>query len=315
VELKMATPTATDCDISDELLPAEYDQLVPVDQLIHGEHNPRRVSPTKELRASVEQAGLQQPLIVRPDEDREKLYHITDGWQRYQAATACGWEMLPVRIYESPLAALEETETTSIVREWSTYEWAKYCQSVATELTADSRQNLIEQVADQTTKSAGTIRRYLDVLSLPKEVHPLLIDGPEGRDRDWAALRNYNDQVRRYDGLPWTVAEYLARRQSGLKQDRIIGIAALAVEFTQSEDAIEFIDRASDYPDKPLDIVRKEALLGQQHPRMLEVPRVVVSLDRAKKQAIMEYCGKNRQSLTAIVTNTIESLATDVEQD
>lgn len=311
----MADATQPDVDIDDELLPAKYDRLLPIDKLVHGDHNPRRVSPKRELQASIKQVGLQQPLIVRPDEDRETIYHITDGWQRYQAATGCGWEVLPVRIFESPLAALAATETTSIVREWSTYEWAKYCQSVATELSADSRQDLIEQVADQTTKSAGTVRRYLDVLSLPKEVHPLLIDGPEGRDRDWAALHNYNDHVRRYDGLPWTVAEYLARRQSGLTQDRIIGIAALAVEFTQSEDAIEFIDRASDYADKPLEIVRKEVLLGQQHPRMLEVPRVVVSLDRAKKQAIMEYCHKNRRSLTDIVTETIESLAADAERD
>jgi hypothetical protein len=48
---------------------------------------------------------------------------------------------------------------------------------------------------------------------------------------------------------------------------------------------------------------------------MLEVPRVVVSLDRAKKQAIMEYCRKNRRSLTDIVTETIESLAADAERD
>lgn len=311
----MDDSTTTGIDIDDEFLPAEYDRLVPTDQLVHGRHNPRQVSPTDELRASVEQAGLHQPLIVRPEDDQEDLYHITDGWQRYQAATDCGWEVLPVLIFESPLAALEATETTSIVREWSTYEWAKYCQSVATELTADSRQDLIERVAEQTTKSAGTVRRYLDVLSLPEEVHPLLIDGPDGRERDWAALRNYNDQVRRYDGLPWTVAGYLARRQAGLDEDRAIGIAALAVEFTQSEDAMEFIDRASDCPDKPLDLVRKEVLLGQQHPRVLEVPRVVVPLDRTQKQAIMEYCRENRRSLTDIVTETIESIAADAEHD
>ena len=307
--------TAIGIDVDDELLPADYDRLIPADQLIHGEHNPRRVGPTKELRASVEQAGLHQPLIVRPDDEQDELYHITDGWQRYQAATACGWEVLPVRVFESSLAALGATETTSIVREWSIYEWAKYCQSVAAELTADSRQDLIKKVAARTTKSAGTVRRYLDVLSLPEEVHPLLIDGPDGRERDWAALRNYNDRVRQYDGLPWTVAGYLARRQSGLGEDRTIGIAALAVEFAQSEDAMEFIDRASDCPDKPLDVVRKEVLLGQQHPRMLEVPRVVVSLDRTKKQAIMEYCHENRRSLTDIVTETIESLAADAEHD
>lgn len=104
--------------------------------------------------------------------------NITDGWQRYQAATACGWEQLPVRIYETALDALAATETASIVREWLTYEWAQYCQSVAAELEADSTQALAELVADRTVKSPRTVRRYLSVLSLPEETHPLLTDGP-----------------------------------------------------------------------------------------------------------------------------------------
>jgi hypothetical protein len=86
------------------------------------------------------------------------------------------------------------------------------------------------------------------VLSLPIEVHPLLIDGPEGDKQTWAALRNYNDDIRRYDGLQWTVAHQLARQQSNLSEDRIIGIATKAVEFEVAEDAIEFIESAAEKP-------------------------------------------------------------------
>ena len=217
-----------------ELLPDSYDRLISIDRLVHGEHNPRRVAPTETLERSIERDGIAQPLIVRPDPDRD-VYHVTDGWQRYQAATACGWELLPVRVYDSPLQALRATETASIVREWSTYEWARYCQSLATELNdgTGSRHQLAKLVASQTTKSPQTVRRYLDALSLPSEIHPLLCDGPDGSEADWQALKHYNESIRRYTGLPWHIAARLGKRadECDLTDDRIIAIAANAVAY------------------------------------------------------------------------------------
>jgi len=219
------TPHRSSEDIDKELLPADYDRLVPMEKLILGEHNPRQVEPTSSLRRSINKHGINLPLIVRPDPEHD-VYHITDGWQRYQAATDCGWETLPVRIYETAIEALEATETASIVREWSTYEWAQYCQSVADELgdEALSKQNLIEQIADRTIKSIPTVRRYLDVLSLPDEVHPLLTNGPEGTAQQWAALRNHNKNVRYYGDLWWSVAARLGRNQSKLSKHASSGL-------------------------------------------------------------------------------------------
>ena len=285
-----------------------------MDSLIHGTHNPRRVTPSEELRTSIAETGISNPLIVRPDAS-DDVYHITDGWQRYQAATECGWERLPVRIHETALDALAATETASIVREWSTYEWAQYCQSVANELEAESTQELAELVAARTVKSPRTVRRYFDVLSLPAEIHPLLVNGSAGTSQQWTALKHHNSEVRRYDGLSWTVAGYLARRQAAISQDRVIGIAAMAVEFEHSDDAMEFIDRAVEAADMPLATVRKEVLFGQQHPRYLEVPRVAVALDREEKQAVMEHCHQHRRSLTDVVAKAIHSLATDVTEE
>jgi len=295
-------------------LPSSFDTLLPVDKLIHGKHNPRRVRPTDSLRKSISRDGFDRPLIVHPDPDEDRdVYHITDGWQRYQAATDCGWERLPVVVYETTLDALKATETASIVREWSTYDWANYCQSLSEQFDADSRSALIERVAAQTIHSTPTVRRYLDVMSLPDELHPLLEDGPDGGTQEWAMLRNYNDDVRQYSGLWWTVAAQLARGQSSVDQTRIVAIAAQAVEFELADDAMEFVELALDKPQTDLETLRKQVLLGSHHSQYLLVPRVPVRLQSEKKQAVLDYCHRNRTSLSEVVTEKIESLADEIK--
>ena len=298
-------------DVDSELLPANYDCLVPIEKLVLGEHNPRQVQPKSSLRRSINKHGINLPLIVRPDPDPDiDVYHITDGWQRYQAATDSGWEVLPVRIYETAIEALEATETASIVREWSTYEWARYCQSIAAELadSASSKQDLIERVAGRTVKSVPTIRRYLDVLSLPEEIHPLLTDGPEGTAQQWAALRNHNKNVRYYGDLWWSVAARLGRHQSKITEGRVIRIAAKAVEFETSDDAAAFVDRAVNESERPVDEIQRRVLFGRRYDRYLEVPRVAVRMSEKEKQVIMDYCYETNQSLSDVVERQIRSI-------
>jgi len=299
--------------IDEDRLPDSYDQLVPVDKLVHGEHNPRRVQPSSSLRRSVNEHGIDRPLIVRPDDEKD-LYHITDGWQRYQSAIECGWEVLPVNIFNSSLSALKATESASIVREWSTYDWANYCRSLAREIDAESisKQELVEQVAGWTVKSPQTIRRYLDVLSLPDEIHPLLNEGPEGSQQQWRALQNHNENVRYYGNLWWTVAARLGRNQSEISRSRVMRIAAKAVEFEQQHDAREFVDQAVKDRETRVENIQKEVLFGAQYNRYLEVPRVAVQLNRAEKQAIMDHCHETCQSLSEIIEDKIKSLANDV---
>lgn len=295
-------------------LPDTYDELMSAEKLVHGDHNPRRLRPTATLKESVAQDGLDRPLIVHPD-DADDIYHITDGWQRYQAAIDCGWEQLPVKVYETTLDALQATETVSIVREWSKYEWASYCKSLAEQFDADSRQALIEHVASQTIRSPQTVRRYLDVMSLPVEIHPLLKDGPEGSQRDWATLRNFNDDVRQYSGLWWTVAAQIARGQSLVPRSRIVEIAAQVVEFELADDAMEFVELALEEPRTDLSKIRRQVLLGSHHNQYLLVPRVPVRLQEDQREAILEYCHRNRISLSEVVTKKIKRLADDLAKD
>lgn len=292
-------------------LPDAYDELIAVERLVHGKHNPRRVTPKAELRDSIAKDGLQQPLIVWFDADAD-CYQITDGWQRYQAATDLGWERLPVSVAASPLAALTETETASIVREWGTYEWAQYCRSIGAELEVQSDPQRAAAVAARTTRCPQTVRKYLDALSLPDVAHPLLVGGPDGDEQVWAALKNHNDDVRQYNGLPWPVGARLGKRADadGLARQRTIAIAANAVEY-DCEDALRFVELAVDAPTLPVETVhmrlRQEATAAEP----LTVPRVLVSMSEAEQQAIMEYCAETRQSLSEVVETQLQTFAAE----
>jgi ParB/RepB/Spo0J family partition protein len=292
-------------------LPSDYDDCLPVDQLIHGEHNPRRVSPSAELRESIRKDGLQQPLIVRPDPDQD-LFHITDGWQRYQAATALGWERLPVRVFESTLAALEATESASIVREWSSYDWAKYCKSIASELEADSEYKLAQRVAERTVKSQQTVSRYLAALSLPEVVHPLLKNGPAGTEQQWLGLKNYNEDVRRYDGFSWRVGARLGNCADQLPEERVLSIAATAVEYSSTSQALRFVTKSAKNPETPLETVRRQIRWEGKHPKYLEVPRLAIKLERSEKELLMEYCAEERETLHDIVEDQLREFVTEL---
>lgn len=305
---------STDPASNQEYLPEAYDELLPVEKLKHGEHNPRRVQPKETLKQSIAAFGINRPLIVRPD-PVEDVYHITDGWQRYQAAIDCGWERLPVQVYEDTLDALAATEMESIVREWSTYEWAQYCHSLAKELNteADSKSEVARQVASHTNRNAETVRRYIDVLSLPEEVHILLTDGPDGSDQQWASLKNFNEDVRQYSDLQWRVADRIARNQSAMSETRVIEIAATAVEFGTVDEGTEFVTTAVKNPDLRIEEVRRRVLLGQDYDQYLVAPQVPIKMSPEKKQSVMEHCKQERQSLADIITDRVRSLADNIE--
>ena len=300
------------------LLPDEEYTLVHISKLVHGEHNPRRVQPKETLKRSVKGSGINRPLIVRSDPEKD-LYHITDGWQRYQAAINAGWELLPVKICDTTLEALDRTGLDSIGRrEWGPYEWARFCRSVAREVQSDgdSKMDIARRVADVIDREPNTVRQYLNVLSLPEVIHPLLTIGPDGSFKQWSHLQSHNKDVRQYSGLTLQVADRLASQQSSISsENRLIGIAAYAVEFSEPEDAIEFIELAVEDDDQRLDMVQREVLVGSNHSQYLIAPRVAVKLPAEKKQAVMEHCHQQRRPLSDIVSEAVTSLADELTED
>lgn len=299
---------------SEDALPATFDELVAVERLEYGALNPRQVQPREELRLSIRRDGMQRPLIVHPGTNDE-VYEVVDGWQRYQAATALGWEKLPVEVYESSTAALEAAETASIVREWSTYTWARHCRSYAAELETDPEESVVRAVTSRVAKSERTVRRYLRVLALPEVLHPLLADGPSGDDKTWAALQNYNSDVRQYSGLSWSVAARLGRywQDDEVGETRTIAIGANAVEYERPT-AVEFIDMAVTEPEMPLRTVHKRIQQEEWYEEYLRVPSAVVRMSSEEKQAVMEYCSEERKTLSEVVETRLRDLATELTE-
>ena len=303
-----------------ELLPDEEYTLVHISKLVHGKHNPRRVRPKETLRQSVEGSGINHPLIVWL-EPNDGVYHITDGWQRYQAAIDAGWELLPVKICDNILEALDQTKLESAGRrEWSRYDWAQFCQSMAEELNneEDPKKNIdiIRRVAEAADLTVRTVKRYLNVLSLPQVIHPLLMIGPDGTAQQWAQLKNYNQDVRQYKGLRLKVANRLAELQSTVQSDeRIIAIAAYAVEFSEPETAVEFIELAIENDGQRLDMVQRDVLIGRDHNQYLIVPRVAIKLSAEERRSVMDHCHQQRRQLSDIVSEAIISLTDDLVEN
>ena len=303
-------------------LPATYDQLVSIDQLVHGKHNPRRVSPSDQLRRSVANEGLQHPLIVHMPDSDEK-YHITDGWQRYQAAVSAGWTQLPVQIYPTAEAALKAAERTSMGREWTTYHWAQYCQSLAVEIADEdadnaTERNIAERVARRTdhARNPRTIQMYIKALELPEEIHPLLTEGPEGSDQDWYALQNFNQRVRQFGSLHWQVGEMLARRRDGLSDQRTIGIAAMAVKYDTQTLARKFVSEATEAdPNIPLETIYEKVLFGDEEQHYLKAPSVTLRVSPETKHDVMDYCSEQQVALSNLVEEALKEVVRKVSEN
>jgi ParB family chromosome partitioning protein len=71
---------------------------LPIDQIRANPYQPRRaVAPEalEELKASIKQAGLLQPVVVRPAPEGGTGYQLIAGERRLRACQALGWERIP----------------------------------------------------------------------------------------------------------------------------------------------------------------------------------------------------------------------------
>lgn len=296
-------------------LPGTYDELVPCSRLRHGEHNVRSVAPRPELKRSIEKDGLQDALIVRPAASGEQ-YHITDGWQRYQAAVELGWEQLPVVVYDDTLAALEAAEAQSIVREWTTYQWATHIRSLYDEV-ADGVpiQSAAGDIADRTPKSEPTIKRYLYALRLPAEIKPLLKSRANIAETEWQAAANYRSDVRRFEGLLWQVAAEAGKHAETFDRDHLLRMTLATLGY-DADTGVTLIQEAAADPDASVKMLKYRILDGAQtQENWIRIPQTGVRIDNDKKEAIMDYCQRRRVHLSDIVEQHIRDFAEDLSAD
>ncbi len=134
------------------------------------------VDPTalEELKASIRQAGLLQPVVVRPIPGGDGGYELIAGERRLRACQALGWERIPAVKREVDdrtvltLALIENLQRDDL----SPVDEARGYERLIAEF------NLAQQdVADAVGRDRSTVANALRLLKLPAAVLTMLHDG------------------------------------------------------------------------------------------------------------------------------------------
>ncbi len=145
----------------------------PVDQLEPNPFQPRGPSSAaalEELTASVRQAGVVQPILVRRLGSR---YQIVAGERRWRAARRAGLETVPIHVREVPDDQLLELALVENIQreELSALEEAQAYQRLQTEFRLTQ-----EDVARRVGKDRSTVANTVRLLRLPRAVRELLAE-------------------------------------------------------------------------------------------------------------------------------------------
>jgi ParB family chromosome partitioning protein len=146
-----------------------------------------------ELAASIEERGVMEPIVVRPKDDH---YEIVAGERRYRASKLAGKTEIPAVIRElSDEDAAAEALLENFQREdLTTIEKAHAIQALLAFMS-------VERCARSLGCSTSTLRRYVDLVDLPREIQQELSLPParqqlsgftEGHGR---ALRTFNEDL------------------------------------------------------------------------------------------------------------------------
>ncbi len=170
--------------------PAEVavERLEPNPQQPRAGLDPVRLS---ELAASIRQAGVVQPILVRPRGDR---FQIVAGERRWRAAREAGLATVPVTVREVPDAELLELALIENIQrqELTPLEEAQAFQKLATEFQLTQ-----EEIARRVGRERSTVANTLRLLRLPRELRELVGAGrlDAGHARALLALDRADEQV------------------------------------------------------------------------------------------------------------------------
>ena len=150
-------------------------KFLPLEDLDISELNVRRREITAdldELARSLDQFGLQQPIVVEPKGER---FSIVVGQRRYLAAKQLGWDQIPALVLSQPLDRVRATifslSENVQRRDLAARDKAEACSYLREELGSNSA------VADALGVTAQTVRKWLGYNAVPDAVKELVRPG------------------------------------------------------------------------------------------------------------------------------------------
>ena len=159
---------------AEEELGASFQEL-PMDSIVPNPFQPRSEfddAGIASLADSIEQVGVLQPILVRPDGDG--AYQLIAGERRWRAAQQAGLTVIPAIVREvRDVSALEHAVIENLHRQDlnALEEAAAYQQLI------DDFGFTQQQLAQRIGKSRPSVANTLRLLNLPPAIQGLLIDG------------------------------------------------------------------------------------------------------------------------------------------
>ncbi|SOC06545.1 ParB/RepB/Spo0J family partition protein [Rhodobacter maris] len=161
----------------DEETPRRRDQMVPIERIVPNPDQPRRTfseASLEELRASIAEKGVIQPLIVRAHPGRDGHYEIVAGERRWRAAQLAQLHELPVIIRD-----FTDTEVleVAIIENIQRADLNPLEEAMGYRQLMERFGHTQEKVAEALSKSRSHIANLLRLLSLPEEIQGYLREG------------------------------------------------------------------------------------------------------------------------------------------
>ena len=171
-----AATNATQATYDNASRPTEI-RLVPVEWINPGPWQPRRIfdkAALEELAQSMAENGIVQPILVRPNPQKEGRYQLIAGERRWRAAQMARLHDIPTIIREvSDKQAAELSLSENIQRQdLSAIEEARGYR-----VLIDTHNYTQDDLASIVGKSRPHIANMMRLLNLPEEVHQMILSG------------------------------------------------------------------------------------------------------------------------------------------
>jgi ParB/RepB/Spo0J family partition protein len=257
-------------------------------KLFIGESNARKsVGDLTELKLSIEEKGILEPLLVRPVKNK---FEIVVGSRRYEAARSLGLNKVPVIIKPMNDAdALSLSLVENIQR--SDLELEEEAEAVLKLMKLDAKRfPNTRAVAKVLGRSENSIRELLDAYELTFKLR-------QKGMRIHAARAPSEEQRKRAEAIPLKHTELVARalktaevrRLPTREVDRKVPEIVRAIAPLAEEDARKVVDRFKMFPEKPVEAIKEEALSKQTGVaiKVYFAPRIARALNQAAEERAM----------------------------
>jgi ParB family chromosome partitioning protein len=254
-------------------------------KLFIGEMNVRKsVGDITELKLSIQEKGILEPLLVRPQKSR---FEVIIGSRRYEAAKALGLKKVPAMI--RPLTDAEAVSVSLVENiQRNDLELEEEAEGILKLMKLDPKRFAsVKNVSKALGRSESSVRELLDAYELTFKLR-------EKGMNIHAARAPAEEQRKRAEAIPIKHTELVARalkteevrKLPAREYERKVPEIVKAIAPLPEEEARKVVDRFKMFPEKSIKTIKEEALAKQTGVavKVYFAPRIARALNQAAEE-------------------------------